>query len=217
MNLNGLSFLWFILKWSAGKEFWYQLRVTDKSIFKKFVTVERTRKKVEKCKLGIKLLVKCRESNLCSTFIKVKRLKDLNKNIPNRYHRGLPLDEISNEHKRLKSLNKQLTNETNTFKSNVTWIKSICISYSINIVITKYIEKVQQTHRKKPDNLFRKKQQENGLDTNPNNIIWSLTWRTISNEEYEVLRYGLHHGIATHQNTSDVIATAESVWDQISK
>ena len=96
-------------------------------------------------------------------------------------------------------------------------MKSICISYSINIVTTKYIEKVQQTHKKKLDNLFKKKQQEDGLETNPNNIIWNLTSRTLSNEEYEVLRYGLNHGLATHQNTSDIIATAESVWNQISR
>ena len=35
--------------------------------------------------------------------------------------------------------------------------------------------------------------------------------------KYKVLRYGLNHGLATHQNTSDIIATAESVWDQISR
>ena len=29
------------------------------------------------------------------------------------------------------------------------------------------------------------------------------------------LRYGLNHELATHQNTSDIIVTAESVWDQI--
>ena len=46
MNLFGLSFLLFILKWSAGKGFWYQLRVTDKRTFKKAITVERTHKKV---------------------------------------------------------------------------------------------------------------------------------------------------------------------------
>ena len=53
MNLFGLSFLLFILKWSAGKGFWYQLQVTDKPTFKKAIAVERTRKKVEKCKLNI--------------------------------------------------------------------------------------------------------------------------------------------------------------------
>ena len=59
----------------------------------------------------------------------------MNKKVCNRYHRRL-LDEISNKRKRLKSLNKQLASETDTLKSNVTWMKSICISYSVNIVIT---------------------------------------------------------------------------------
>ena len=95
--------------------------------------------------------------------------------------------------------------------------ESICISYSVNIVITQYIEKVQRTQKKKLDNLFEKKQQEDGLENNPNGIIWNLTSRALSNEEYEVLRYGLNHGLATHQNTSDIIATAEPVWDQISR
>ena len=128
----------------------------------------------------------------------------MNKKVRNRYHRRYLLDEISNKHKRLKSLNKQLSNETDTLDSNITWMKSICISYSIsiNIVITKYIGKVQQTHKKKLDNLFEKKQQEDGLETNPINIIWNLTSRTLSKEQYEVLSYGLNHGLATYQSTS---------------
>ena len=141
----------------------------------------------------------------------------MNKKVRNRYHRRLLLDEISNIHKRLKSLNKQLPSETDTLRPNVTWMKSICISYSINIVITNYKEKVQRTHRKKLDNLFEKTQQVDELQINHNNIIWNLTATNLSSEEYEVLRYGLNHGLATHQNTSDIIATAESVWDQISR
>ena len=61
--------------------------------------------------------------------------------------------------------------ETDSLKSNVTWVESICISCSIKIVIIGYIEKVQPTDEKKLDHLFEKKQQEDGLETNPNNII----------------------------------------------
>ena len=104
----------FILKWSAGKGFCYQLRVTDKPTFKKVITVERARKKVEKFKLDINFLVKCRESNLYPTFTKVKRLKDMNKKVRNRSHRRFFGGEISNKYKRLKSLNKQVTSETDT-------------------------------------------------------------------------------------------------------
>ena len=47
MNLFGLSLLLFILKWSAGKGFWYQHRVTDRRTVKKAITNERTLKKAE--------------------------------------------------------------------------------------------------------------------------------------------------------------------------
>ena len=57
----------------------------------------------------------------------------MNEKIRKRYHRRLLLDEILNKHKRLKSLNKQLASESDTPKSNVTWMKSIYINYSINI------------------------------------------------------------------------------------
>ena len=57
---------------------------------------------------------------------------------------------------------------------------------------------------------------EDGLKTNSNNIIWNLIARTLSNKEFEVLGYGLNHGLTTHQTTSNIIATAESVWDQMS-
>ena len=47
MNLFGLSFVLFILNWSAGKGFWYQLRVTDKPPLLRAIIAERSRKKVE--------------------------------------------------------------------------------------------------------------------------------------------------------------------------
>ena len=59
-------------------------------------------------------------------------------------------------------------------------IKSICISYSINIVISRYIGKVQRIHKKNLDKLIKNIQQEDGLETNPNNIIWNLTSRSLS-------------------------------------
>ena len=105
--------------------------------------MERTRKMVEKYNLDINFLVKCRESNLYLIFTKVKCLKDMKKKARERYHGRLLLDETSNKQKTLKSLNQKLVSQTDTFKSNVKRMKSIYISYSINIVTTKFIKKVQ--------------------------------------------------------------------------
>ena len=63
MNLFGLSFVLFIFKCSAGKGFWYQFRITDKSAFLQAIIVERIRKKVEECKLNIKLLTRFQGGN----------------------------------------------------------------------------------------------------------------------------------------------------------
>ena len=98
---------------------------------------------------------------------------------------------------------------------NVTWRKSKCIVYSINILINAFIKKTQVTHNKKLDSLFNKKQEEDGLKDNPNNVISDLTSRILSNEECEVLRYGLNHGISTSLKESDILASAESVYNQM--
>ena len=94
-------------------------------------------------------------------------------------------------------------------------MKSKCIVYSISI--DAYIQKARVTHNKKLDRLFKKKQEEDGLKENPNNVIWNLTSRRLSNEECQILRYGLNHVIATNLKESDILASAESVWDQISR
>ena len=44
-----------------------------------------------------------------------------------------------------------------------------------------------------------------------------MTSRILSNEECQILRYGLNQGIATNLKESDILASAESVWDQISR
>ena len=93
MNLFGLSFILLFLKWSAGKRFWYKLRVTDNITHEKAITVECT-KKIQIGKLGISFLNKCRDGNVFPTFTKVKKFKDMEKKHHNRYYRRLLLDEV---------------------------------------------------------------------------------------------------------------------------
>ena len=103
--------------------------------------------------------------------------------------------KIANKHKHLKQLN----------------------NYSINIVINTCKNKIETTHEKKFNNLHVNKQKEKGVKENPNNTIWNLITRVLSNEEYQVLRYGLNHGLATYQKQNDILASVECVWDQINK
>ena len=61
-----------------------------------------------------------------------------------------------------------------------------------------YLQKIiHATQKKKVNNLYIKKQNEEGVKENPSNIIWNLTIRVLSNEEYQVLPYSLNHVLLT--------------------
>ena len=50
-----------------------------------------------------------------------------------------------------------------------------------------------------------------------NNVVWSLSSRNLTNEEFDVLSYGLNHGLATNLSYNDVLPSMESVWDQLTR
>ena len=64
---------------------------------------------------------------------------------------------------------------------------------------------------------MNEKSSYNGTLPDPNTIIAYLSSRILSNEESEILQYGLIHGLATKPRQSDILASAECIWDQISK
>ena len=41
--------------------------------------------------------------------------------------------------------------------------------------------------------------------------------RNLSNDKYLVLCYELNRGLATHQKETNILANAESIWDQMNK
>ena len=59
------------------------------------------------------------------------------------------------------------------------------------------------------------KQLIDGIHTNTNKIIINLTDNQLTNEQYSALQYGLKYGIASQPKDPDLIASAESTWEQI--
>ena len=76
---------------------------------------------------------------------------------------------------------------------------------------------VSKRHQRKFSSLLREHRILTGLINNPNEIITNLTGDTITKEEVSILRFGLKHGLATRLKESDIIATAESIWDQLDR
>ena len=56
-----------------------------------------------------------------------------------------------------------------------------------------------------------------GIIPNPNVIVTNLSDRTLSNDEYEILAYGLNHGLHKRAKENDLLASTESVFKQLTK
>ena len=81
----------------------------------------------------------------------------------------------------------------------------------------KKLLQVSQRHERKFQSLLKEHAISTGIKNNPKEIITNLTGDIITSEEESVLRFGLKHGLATRPNESEVIASVESIWDQLNK
>ena len=101
--------------------------------------------------------------------------------------------------------------------SSTTFFKGIALRFSINQSVEKEELKIVDRYKRKLDNLLQEKNSEDDLTENPNNIITNLSSHTLTEEEFEALRYGLKFGIATPPCESNILAYTEDIWEQISK
>ena len=60
-------------------------------------------------------------------------------------------------------------------------------------------------------------ERNNSINENPNSVITNLSSKTINNEEYKILTYGLNHGIAVSAKKNDILASSETLWDQLER
>ena len=112
----------------------------------------------------------------------------------------------------LKELGKQQQESQNLLKNGTTWMKPKCITYSINLVISKYVAEVKCHHARKCNSFLIKSNTENGMQIN-RSVVCNLSSWNLTNENF--LLYGLNHGLATNLSRNDVLPLMESVWDQL--
>ena len=96
-------------------------------------------------------------------------------------------------------------------------MKQKCITYSINCIISKIVAEVKSRHARKYNCLLNESNAENDIQSNPNNAVWNLYARNLTNEEYDDLSYGLNHGLAINLSCNDVLSSMESVQDQLTR
>ena len=79
--------------------------------------------------------------------------------------------------------------------ANLTYFKQHVLKIAINRAEYKKENIIKKRHLKKFNALLHERNQIDGIASNPNSIITNLSNRTLSNDEYNVLKYGLKYGI----------------------
>ena len=217
MNLLGLSFILYYIKLSDGNGFWSNIRRSDPDCYRRAVEFERIRKKLKKAELDLKFLYDCRDEDLHPKFTRWRNFNTLDDRAKHRAYRKVLNDEIKAKHAHIKRLRSTDAQKENALLSSTTWMKSLILTNAINGSVNSLMLKAKKTHKKKFINLMEDKRKRDGIIKNPNQCIINLSGMSLSDDQYKALQYGLKYGIATNPKESDLMASAESFWEQLER
>ena len=215
MQIFGLAFILYYLKWSDGSGFWENYRNSDEDSYKQAVKIQRLEKKLVRCELAIQFMTKCRDANVFPKFTRWKNTNTKAIKDRNRYRRKVLVDEIRDKHQQLRKMKDDLQTEASKLYDGMPFMRKWMIKKSIHNIMEVEKTLVRKRHDKKFGNLLDEKAKLEGTEKNPNKTIWNFSSHDLTNDEHETLRFGLRHGIAKQPDENEILASAEAVWNQI--
>ena len=217
MSIFGLCFILYFLKLSAGYGFWSKLRNTDPNLHKLAIGYQSCLRRKQKAELDLSYLYKCKELNVYPKFVKWKNIARMKKKAQDRYHRLLLNDTIKEKRSNTSNLSNKSSELRKELCDRTTWMISQLILFSINRLLNREKTSILKRHRKKLDQLVSVKKTIDRLETNPNETILNLSGEELSEEQIDILKMGLRHGLATHPNKLDMMSISEDLWDQLDR
>ena len=196
MQIFGLAFILYYLKWSDGSGFWENYRNSDEDSYKQAVKIQRLEKKLVRCELAIQFMTKCRDANVFPKFTRWKNTNTKAIKDRNRYRRKVLVDEIRDKHQQLRKMKDDLQTEASKLYDGMPFMRKWMIKKSIHNIMEVEKTLVRKRHDKKFGNLLDEKAKLEGTEKNPNKTIWNFSSHDLTNDEHETLRFGLRHGIA---------------------
>ena len=215
MQLFGICFLLYILKISAPKGIWFNLRTADPAAHKVAITYQRHYRRIMKAEMDLKFLLACRDDSVYPTHVKWSILKKIKPRERLRHHQRNLKHSITEMNEKVRNLKKQNDEMDSSLKNALTWMKYNVFKISIRRLIDSERLKVRKRHEKKFDKLKMESAVKNGTKKNPNNLITNLTDETLTKEETEVLMLGLNHGIALRPREDEILPVIEGLFSRI--
>ena len=211
----GIAFILYMIRLSAPKGLWYNLRTADPVAHKAAIAYQRRQQRLMKAELDLKFLLGCRDQKIFPTHVKWKVLNRMKPRDRQRHHERNLKASITTMNEKIRNLRPEYLKAEADFRKTITWMKytifRISIRNNTNLLRTKIVE----THQRKMDKLLVDKAVREGTTRNPNKLITNLTEIELTKEEIEVLTLGLNHGVALRPREEDILPAIEGLYSRI--
>ena len=207
--------LLYLLKLFGTNNFWSNLRSTDSRTYRTARHFQRTRLKLTKCDLDISFLKACTLKGITPKFTNWKTLKHLKFKERFREQKRILHNALREKYRKKKTLSNTLEQLRRSLQQSTTILKFGILIMLVKCDEQSTIKSVSKIHKKKFDALLNNLKRVNDIATNPNDIVINLTNETLTNDELDVLKLGLNHGIALRPKEPQMIAATEVLWHQI--
>ncbi|XP_066910788.1 uncharacterized protein [Clytia hemisphaerica] len=201
----------------VGYGFWKTLRNTDIDLYNEVVAVERLSKRLKKCQTNLSFLIKCRDGDVYPKFVRWKNTRYLDPKQKKKIFRKNLLNEITLKHKTIRQLSTEILNAEEKLYGKLTFFRKLTIRHSLKCSVNCSVRPLEKKLNNKLDLLIKARDKINGITKNPNAIVTNLSSIILTNDEYDVLRFGLNQGLAMKPDEVETLAIAEDIWSQLYK
>ena len=133
--------------------------------------------------------MKSRDAGVYPKFVRYKNLKSKPYKVRNGYYRRILVDEITKKNTFIHNFKKQLYKTETALHESTTWLKRLCITYTLSNVTNKEAKKLKTSLEKKFSKLLKNAKVFDGTYPNPNVTITNLSSRILTNDEYDSHNY----------------------------
>ena len=137
------------MKLSGKNGFWSNIRKTDKHLYKTSAKYQKNYRKLKKAELDFKFLYRYKDNEVYPKFTQWKHCKRLKPKVREKHHNTVLKDSVSDTHKKIKNLNKDLESNEKCLRESTTWMKFILIKCSVHRLVSKENKKTAERHDKK--------------------------------------------------------------------
>ena len=163
----------------------------------------------------VNFLQNCKTNNVFPKFVKWKNIKYKALRERNKYYARNLNDALDKRRKELKHLETERDKLKVNLVNSTTWMKSQLLLFSIKRLQSNRCKKTLARHEKKLEALIINKRVHDGINNNPNSIITNLSNVELHEDEIEILKVGLKHGLLIRPRESEMIIIMEDIYDQI--